>query len=136
MVLRGVAVAADIWIKRPGVVFCKRSDGTGAVDTELQLARSLNEVVPTPDSTRFLLRLTSPGSRDIVQGQRGRDTATSSTERAAELVEITNWVAEVQAKLEGKTPCASRRLPRLGHIVSAVVNFAHDHRTVARSRVD
>lgn len=60
---------------RPGVVYRKRSDGTGVVDTVLRLARGLNEVVLTPDSTRFLLRLTVPGSRDIVQGRRGRDTA-------------------------------------------------------------
>ena len=61
---------------RPGFVFRQRSDGTGAVDTVLRIAREVIEVVPTPDSTRFLLRLSNPGSRDIVQGQRGRDTAT------------------------------------------------------------
>ncbi len=46
------------------------------MDILLRIARGLSEVVPTPDSTRFLLRLTAPGSRDIVQGQRGRGTAT------------------------------------------------------------
>ena len=38
-------------------------------------ARGLNEVVVTPESTTFLVRLTAPGSRDIVQAQRSRDTA-------------------------------------------------------------
>ncbi len=60
---------------RRGFVFRKPADGTGVVDTVVRLARGLNEVVVTPESTTFLVRLTAPGSRDIVQAQRGRDTA-------------------------------------------------------------
>jgi len=104
MVLRSGVVAADIWVKQldrapftntrvtfgggnanpvwspdgRSLLFTtgrKPADGTGGVDTVVRLARGLNEVVLTPDSTTFLVRLTAPGSRDIVQAQRGRDTA-------------------------------------------------------------
>jgi len=61
--------------ERRGFVFRKPADGTGVLDTVVRLARGLNEVVVTPDSTTFLVRLVAPGSRDIVQAQRGRDTA-------------------------------------------------------------
>jgi serine/threonine-protein kinase len=60
---------------RLGFVFRKPADGTGVMDTVVRLARGLNEVVVTPESTTFLVRLIGPGSRDIVQAQRGRDTA-------------------------------------------------------------
>ena len=60
---------------RRGFVLRKPADGTGVMDTVLRLARGLTEVVLTPDSTTFLVRLTAPGSRDIVRAQRGRDTA-------------------------------------------------------------
>jgi eukaryotic-like serine/threonine-protein kinase len=61
--------------ERRGFVFRKPADGTGVMDTVVRLARGLNEVVVTPDSTTFLVRLVAPGSRDIVQARRGRDTA-------------------------------------------------------------
>ncbi|MEY2666396.1 MAG: hypothetical protein RLZZ384_567, partial [Pseudomonadota bacterium] len=44
-------------------MFRKPADGTGVVDTVVRLARGLNEVVLTPESTTFLVRLTVPGSR-------------------------------------------------------------------------
>jgi serine/threonine-protein kinase len=71
-----VILAADTGgrLVRRGFVFRKPADGTGG-DTVVRLARGLNEVVVTPESTTFLVRLTAPGSRDIVQAQRSRDTA-------------------------------------------------------------
>jgi serine/threonine-protein kinase len=61
--------------KVPGYVFRKRSDGTGPADTLLSLPRGITEVLITPDSARFVLRVVSPPSRDIVQGQVGRGPA-------------------------------------------------------------
>ncbi len=61
--------------KVPGSVFRKRSDGTGPADTLLSQPRGITEVLITPDSARFVLRVVGPPSRDIVQGQRGGGVA-------------------------------------------------------------
>ena len=63
----------------PGTLRRRRSDATGPVDSLLTLAsRNVAEVVVTPDTTRFLLRIISPvsRSRDIVAWQLGDSTTT------------------------------------------------------------
>jgi len=59
-------------------VLRRRADGTGAVDTLLRPRnRSIIEVVPTQDTTQFVLRFDITGAqRDIVLAHRG-DTATT-----------------------------------------------------------
>ena len=55
----------------------RRADGTGVVDTLLTPSRDVEEVVPTRDTTQFILRLTFGGARrDIVLGHRGDTTTT------------------------------------------------------------
>ncbi len=62
-ILSGVSDALPVWVSRSGTA------GTGVVDTVVRLARGLNEVVLTPDSTAFPVRPVAPGSRDIVQAR-------------------------------------------------------------------
>jgi serine/threonine-protein kinase len=62
----------------PGSLRRRRADATGPVDTLLALgAQQIVEVVPTRDTTRFVLRIVAPnGSRDIVGWHRGDTTTT------------------------------------------------------------
>jgi eukaryotic-like serine/threonine-protein kinase len=59
-------------------VLRRRADGTGGVDTLLPpRRRSIIEVVPTPDTTQFVLRYDINGApRDIVLAHRGDTTTT------------------------------------------------------------
>ncbi len=67
-------------VQASGALRRRRSDATGPVDSLLTLASlSVVEVVVTPDTTRFLLRVLALGSRsrDIVAWQLGDSTTTN-----------------------------------------------------------
>ena len=82
-----------------GFVRRRRADGTGSVDTLVQLIRGINAVVLTPDSTRFVLRLIAPPTRDIVQWRLGDSTYTpmmaqaTVSETSPELSPDGRWIA-------------------------------------------
>ena len=52
-------------------IHARRADGTGVEQTLLDLPRSIYEVERTPDTTRWIVRVGSPPSRDIFLWQRG-----------------------------------------------------------------
>jgi len=56
-------------------VRARRADGTGAEVTLLDLDRAVYEVARLPDTSRFIIRLGNPPSRDIYLWRRGDSTA-------------------------------------------------------------
>jgi len=63
---------------RPGAandLYTRRADGTGTETRLLHASRAIWEVVRTPDTTRLVIRFTTPPSRDLMLARLGTDSA-------------------------------------------------------------
>jgi len=77
----------------------RRADGSGADRLLLDHARAIIEVVATPDTNRWILRVGRPGTRDIMLWQRGSNELTpliadsTASESQVSLSSDGKWIA-------------------------------------------